>query len=250
MSTGTDQQRMKRQQSHRIVYFFVEGSIGAGKSTLLERVRSRLLWRGLPGPLVVVPEPIDAWRDVDGHNVLEAFYNDPKRWALAFQTHAMSTRVAAVRAAIEEASADGVHATIVLCERSVYTDRHVFVELLHRDGTLSDFERALYIRAYDYYISHAYPGKHGGVIYLRTDPRACAERIRRRDRTEESAIPLKYLERLHSMHQEALAAPDAWGGAALLNIDVEQLGSLPDDDAVADALADRIHAFITDIVQE
>jgi len=233
-----------------IIYFFVEGGIGAGKTTLLERISARLQALGLPGRLVVVPEPIEAWRNVNGYNILDCFYAEPARWALAFQTHAMSTRVAAVREAIDRCAEGEREPLIVLCERSVYTDRHVFVELLHRDGTLSDMERALYETAFDYYVPHAYPGRHGGVIYLRTDPRACAARIRRRDRTEEAAIPVEYLDRLHAMHEEALAAPDAWGGAELLDIDVESLGSLPDDDGVADALAERVRTFVARVVAE
>ena len=241
-----------RMSNERIVYFFVEGSIAAGKTTLLERIAERLRALGLPGTLVVVKEPIAAWRNVGGHNVLDRFYAEPSRWALAFQTHAMATRVAAIRSAIAAAIAarkpgESAEPIIVLCERSVYTDRHVFVELLHADGTLSDMERALYEQAYDYYVPHAYPGKHGGVIYLRSDPDACVERMRRRDRTEEAAVALAYLVRLHEAHERALTSPDgpvAWGGSDVLTLDVERLGNVPDDDGAADDVAERVRDFI------
>jgi len=128
-----------------IRYFFVEGSIGAGKSTLIERMESRLRALGVTR-LVVVPEPIDMWTDCDGSNLLELFYSDQRRWAHTFQVHAMSTRITAVRRAIErfELEVGGDAPVVVLCERSVYTDRHVFVETLVADGKMSEAERAAY----------------------------------------------------------------------------------------------------------
>ena len=58
----------------------------------------------------------------------------------------------------------------------------------------------------------------------------------------------EYLEALHAAHTEALAAPDAWGGAALLDVDAEALGDMLHDDAAADALAARVLAFIESII--
>jgi deoxyadenosine/deoxycytidine kinase len=119
--------------------------------------------------------------------------------------------------------------------------------MLHASGVLSDAERALYETAFDYYSTHAYPGYHGGVVYLHSDARACAKRIRHRDRDEESSITIEYLEKLHDAHETALARPDAWGGARVLRIDVETLGNVPDDDAAADAVSDRVRDFVTSV---
>ena len=66
-----------------IVYFFVEGSIGAGKTTILECLERRVAATGGGASIVTVPEPIAAWRNVRGHNVLNRFYAEPARWALA-----------------------------------------------------------------------------------------------------------------------------------------------------------------------
>ena len=232
----------------RLRYFFVEGAIGGGKSTLLERTQTRLaaLLGNERCTLVVVPEPLDLWTNVDGHNILQLFYDDPTRWAYAFQVHAMSTRVRAVRTAIER-TPDGGSApdTIVLCERSVFTDRHIFVETLHAAGTLTDAERALYVHAYDFFTSFVYAGDVGGVIYMRTSPEMCAEHIRLRDRTEEAAVKIDYLRTLHESHEAAIARSDTWAGAPRLIVDVRtELANLPSDDAVADSAAQRLYEFI------
>lgn len=42
------------------------------------------------------------------------------------------------------------------------------------------------------------------LVYLRTSPEVVYERMRKRARSEESCVPLKYLEELHKLHEEWL----------------------------------------------
>jgi len=230
----------------RVRYFFVEGSIGAGKSTLLARTETRLRALGLVN-LVVVPEPLDRWTDVDGSNLLQLFYDDQSRWAHTFQMHAMSTRITAVREAVEQALVKCRFGEdlIVLCERSVFTDRFVFVEALVADGVMSQAEHAAYLCAYRYFGEREYPGEHAGVVYLRSQPHTCQNHMRERDRTEETSVSMAYLERLHEHHERAIANDKAWHGAERLILDVEALGRIHDDDAAADKCAATLHRFIT-----
>jgi hypothetical protein len=73
----------------------LEGNIAAGKSTLLRLLEDEVGY-------VVVPEPISRWQSVSpagekscGGNLLELFYNDPKRWGLTFQMYAFLSRTMA-----------------------------------------------------------------------------------------------------------------------------------------------------------
>ncbi len=43
-----------------------------------------------------------------------------------------------------------------------------------------------------------------GFIYLKTDPSICFQRLQKRKRSEESNIPLSYLNLLHAKHEEWL----------------------------------------------
>lgn len=43
-------------------------------------------------------------------------------------------------------------------------------------------------------------------MYLRTTPEVVYERMRKRARSEESCVPLKYLEELHKLHEDWLIA--------------------------------------------
>jgi deoxyadenosine/deoxycytidine kinase len=228
----------------RIIFIFAEGNIGATKSTFIQCIRERLAERLAPHRLVVVPEPIEAWRHVggaDGPNALDALYKN--RGAFLFQVHAMSTRVAAVRDAIaaELASSSATVDLYVLCERSVYTDRHIFVEMLARTGQLDALEYAVYRVAFDYFTSYAYPASHARVLYLYSEPRACAARIQERNRNEETGITLEYLEALHAQHEAALATtPNAWNGAPVCRLNVETMVDLRReraDDIVTQLLA-------------
>ena len=51
----------------------VEGNIGCGKTTFLEHF-SRFEKR-----VEVLTEPVDRWRNANGHNLLELMYKDPER---------------------------------------------------------------------------------------------------------------------------------------------------------------------------
>ena len=102
------------------------------------------------------------------------------------------------------------------------------------------------MRAFDYFGSHDYPGEHAGVIYLRTQPKTCAEHICERARVEETTVPLEYLERLHAQHKRAINdSSETWRGAERLVLDVEQLGRINDDDEAADRCARKLARFIT-----
>jgi len=216
-----------------LVYVFVEGNIGAGKSTLLalleEPLRRALRERAGDGALLaVVPEPVHAWQrvpdgDGGGHlNLLDAFYADPPRHAFAFQAHALVTRVDAVHAAAAAAlAAAGASPSllVLLCERSVYTDRGVFVRALAQRGALTPLERAVYAAWHASWCTRLLPARHAVVAYLDVPPDECARRVRERARGEERALPLEYLELLHRLHGEALAQHDTlWPGAARFTV--------------------------------
>jgi ABC-type cobalamin/Fe3+-siderophores transport system ATPase subunit len=76
----------------RQITFCVEGNIGAGKTTWLDMVRSDT---GAEHELIeVVPEPVHQWqKSPQGHNMLDLFYKDPKKYAFAFQQFVLVTRM-------------------------------------------------------------------------------------------------------------------------------------------------------------
>ena len=173
--------------------FTVEGTIGAGKTTLLERLQKE--W---PEATILL-EPVGTWmsiQDKDGTSLLDHFYADKKRWSYTFQTAAFLTRILDMEKVLEDGSSSKPR--IVITERSVLTDRHVFAAMLHRNGDMTDMEYELYLRWYDRYASKI-PIK--GILYLATDPATAMERIDRRGRTAEAGIPRSYMDDLDSQHR-------------------------------------------------
>jgi deoxyadenosine/deoxycytidine kinase len=113
----------------------------------------------------VVPEPIDDWTHVQdgGHNILKAFYEDPEKWAYAFQVGAGAAAIGCrtlmvlvpplrqmyvfctrVRSAMESENLGQAAKPLRLLERSVFSDRNVFVKNSHKAKHFSDMQLDMY----------------------------------------------------------------------------------------------------------
>jgi len=169
----------------------LEGNIGAGKTTI-GRAMAAAEEYGF------IEEPTTAWREGFASNLLELFYSDTQRWAFTFQICAFITRAKTWR----EVLALDDHSRVVL-ERSILCDRFVFAENCYRTGLMTATEYQLYCGMWDFLVSH-YCVEPDLILYLRTPAEECLERIRARDRAEESGIPLEYLLQLESLHDEWL----------------------------------------------
>lgn len=172
--------------------FFIEGNIGAGKSTFLSSV-GRFL------KVQPIFEPCHAWQDVGGTgNILQAFYQDGKRWAYTFQSYAFISRV------LEQEKNNTLYpGEIQLLERSVYSDRYCFAKNAYELGLMSPLEWGLY-REWFEWLAQSRLSRPAGFIYLKTDPKICFERLSSRGRMEEKSVSLDYLELLHTKHEEWL----------------------------------------------
>lgn len=165
----------------------IEGNIGAGKSTFLKIVREYLNAQ-------VVFEPHERWQNVGGHNLLDHFYKDMKRWSYTFQSYAFVSRV---QTQWEEASK--MQEVVQIVERSVFSDRYCFARNCYELGFMTELEWKLYQEWFSWLIT-VLPLPHA-FIYLRTDPSTCSTRIQKRSRSEEELIDISYLKRLHECHE-------------------------------------------------
>ncbi len=169
---------------------FIEGNIGAGKSTFV-----KILQKYLPN-LVISLEPCDEWQNVQGYNLLFEFYKDPFRWGLLFQIYASMTR-------IRKQQKDGACADqIQIMERSWFSDRYCFAQMLHQFGKIDDLGWAVYGQMWDWYMRNT--DIPLGFIYLRVPAEICFDRLKERNRSEEAGIPLQYLQQLEEYHEKLL----------------------------------------------
>lgn len=75
----------------KVFRIIVEGNIGCGKTTFL-KIFAKNCASMTKKPLIV-PEPIDLWRDVGGVNIFQLLADDPKRWSFAFQSYVQLTMI-------------------------------------------------------------------------------------------------------------------------------------------------------------
>lgn len=191
--------------------FCVEGNISVGKTTFLQRIANETI--ELRDLVEVVPEPIGKWQDVgpDHFNILDAFYAEPQRYAYTFQNYVFVTRVMQ-----ERESSAGIK-PLRLMERSVFSDRMVFVRAVHEANWMNEMEISIYDSWFDPVVS-TLPGLiPDGFIYLRASPDTCHQRMKLRKREEEGGVSLEYLRDLHEKHESWLF-PSQSGNHGVLSV--------------------------------
>lgn len=203
----------------------VDGNIGAGKSTFLAALAAAM------PEAEVVQEPVGEWmtlKNAEGKSLLELFYEDKRRWAYVFQNCAILTRLRTIRDALATTTK-----RVIITERSVLTDRHVFAEMLRASGDIDDLEWALYMKWFD---SFAADLPIRGVVYITTGVGTSAGRIVERGRHGEEHIPLDYLAALDEQHHRWLAATDL----PVIQISTETGVSVEDNIAQVRAFVERL----------
>lgn len=177
--------------------YSIEGNIGSGKSTLVKILRTYFASEEEP-TIIFADEPVEEWmgvKDSKGDDILSKFYRDQEKYAFSFQMMAYISRIAILKKLVKKYP-DG----LIFTERSVYTDKHVFAQMLYDEKKISEIDFIIYNKWFDNFLDEI---DVTGVIYLRTDPEKCYERIKKRNRRGET-IPLEYLKLCHKYHENWL----------------------------------------------
>ncbi len=172
----------------------VEGNIGSGKSTLVEMLKESL---GKEKDIIFLQEPVEEWNtimDKNGQTILQKFYADQQKYSFAFQMMAYITRLALLRKTVKENPN-----AVIVTERCLYTDKFVFAQMLYDAGKIEDVEFSIYLNWFDEFIEDLPISK---MVYIKTCPNVCYERMIKRNRNGEAGIELSYLEQCHDYHQK------------------------------------------------
>ena len=156
----------------------IDGNIAAGKTTVLHEIEKK----GYP----VFYEPFESnpW--------LPLYYQDPKKYALNTQLWFLSERFRQYK------NADFSSFGVVFIERSMYTDRFIFVELIRRQENLTQLEIDTYKHHFEIY-KNPLPDLS---IVLDTPPTECKKRMTIRGRGMEEGVPLDYLQQLGDVYSD------------------------------------------------
>ena len=180
----------------------IEGNIGSGKSTILDHLETSM--GDLSARVVVLKEPLGVWEAIKdpktGENILEKFYKDQSKYAFSFQVMAYASRLSLIRQAIEK----NPNCAVIVCERSLEADKHIFAKMLHDDGVIEDINYQIY---QSFCKEFAREFGLDSIVYIDADAEVCHERVGKRSRQGEGGIPLEYLQKCKKYHDEWLLDP-------------------------------------------
>ena len=187
--------------SNNYTIISIEGNIGSGKSTLLANLRDHFKEND---DIVFLKEPVDEWakiKDINGVTILEKFYADQEKYSFPFQMMAYVSRIKELRNTIKDKFKNGSKNIIIITERSLYTDKMVFAKMLYDTGKIEHVNYQIYLNWFDTF-SDEFPVHK--VVYVKTAPEKCHERIVKRSREGEDNIPLSYLKSCSFYHDNML----------------------------------------------
>jgi deoxyadenosine/deoxycytidine kinase len=201
--------------------FSIEGNIGSGKSSLIEYLKKYNF------NYYYLPEPVNVWnevQDLSGTTILEKYYQDPVKYSFPFQMMAYISRLKMLRDAVTSLP----HDIVIITERSIFTDREIFAKMLYEDNTMEHIFYLIYLKWFDEFKTFDL----NGIIYVQTLPETCEERVVKRNRKGEQGIPLEYLEKCNSYHEQWINN---------VNVPVLYLDGTPNH---SDKTVQAIHEFV------
>jgi len=217
----------------------IEGNIGSGKSTLLENLKQKYADHK---HIIFLPEPVDDWekiKDNEGNTMLKKFYADQEKYSFAFQIMAYISRLTIFRKTVKDIK-DNNNTTqyIIITERSLYTDKHVFAKMLYDQGKIEDVCYQIYLNLFEEFVND-FPISN--IVYVNTNPEKCYERIHKRARDGEEVIPLAYLTDCHNYHEAFL---DKTTGIQSIKLILNGNVDIYENDNIVQKWLTQIHTFI------
>lgn len=231
----------------------IDGNIGSGKSTFLKKLRDKY-----DDEFEFVDEPVELWRtfkDSSDKNILENFYSDKRRWSYTFQNMAFITRTIYLRNSVNLFKQKIMLSSptklllgklllrktfVIISERSIFTDKNIFLKMLYDDGLVDASELAIYDYWFEYLKDNVILN---GILYIRCTPEISKQRITKRERSEEQSIGMDYLQRLHDYHEKWLM--DGNNRKPLLVIDGNV--EFENDENQLDNMFDKLKKLINEI---
>lgn len=171
----------------------IEGNIGSGKTTLINKLQETLKQN-----IIFLEEPLDEWltiKDEDENTILSKFYSNQSKYSFPFQMMAYISRLNKLK---QQLNNNSKH---IFTERSLSTDKFVFAKMLYDNKLMDTCEYQIYNKWFDCFNKETAITK---IIYVKTDPLVCNERVNKRSREGENNISQEYLNTCHLYHEEMI----------------------------------------------
>ena len=177
----------------------IEGNIGSGKTTAKEKLKEYIMQKNGMESTVFVDEPTDEWQTIQddkGVPILVNLYSDIKRFAFRFQMMAYISRLKKLRDALRNPNIK-----IIITERCLITDAHVFAKMLYDSKHIEEDEYQIYTRWFDEFAKEVEPSC---IVYFKASTEVCMNRIKKRSRAGEQDMQYEYLDRCNRYHDDWL----------------------------------------------
>lgn len=152
----------------------LSGNISTGKSTLLSKLHD----------ITKIPvhlEPINEWGDS-----LKLFYQDTTKWSLMFNLNVIHSMYKWKD-----------NKEVSFYERSPYDCRHVFVNMQVEDKEMHPLELDIFDKVFK-----ELSWKPDIILYIKTSPELCFERMKQRNRDSERGVSFDYIKKVHDQYEE------------------------------------------------
>jgi deoxyadenosine/deoxycytidine kinase len=219
-------------------FIIVDGVISAGKTTLIRLLETNINNDNKQSEnkkLIVkaIYEPVDLWNST---GALQYFYEDIPKNCYEFQTYTYITRIASV---IDEIY-NNPDADIYILERSIWTDRYIFMELLK--DFVGDLRMCMYNQWCDLW-SYIMPMRVDKWVLLDTSLEESLKRIKIRNRLAETGVSEEYQTNLYNKHIEFYNKLKDEGKNVLVIENNLMDSNFITDGSVLDNIARKIIAF-------
>lgn len=217
----------------------IDGNIGSGKTTGKAKLQEYIMSlkkkkTTVDDSIIFVDEPTCEWeqiKDENGVPILTNLYKDVKRFAFRFQMMAYITRLQKLRKALRTPKVK-----LIITERCLLTDAHVFAKMLYDAGKIEKDEYDIYTRWFHEFSKEVEPSC---IIYFKASTEVCMKRIQKRNRLGEN-ISFDYLEECNKYHNE-------WLNSIPSNTTIPTLILNADVDADAYEYSSDIYHFINSL---
>lgn len=186
-----------REESPLIIV--VAGNIGVGKTTLTRMLAQELGCR-------VLSEPVEQ------NPYLSDFYEDMRRWAFHSQLYFLVYRAQMYCTLLRRGG------RMMIVDRSIYEDAEIFARNLYELGYMSHRDYQTYWEIYCTWCDLL--PRPDLVIYLKASTATLEQRIAKRGREIELALPTSYLARLNELYEDWATRFDL---CPLLSVDVDDV---------------------------
>lgn len=214
----------------------IEGNIAAGKSSIIEGIAKKFKETTL---VKCFPEPLSVWQQVPyvfqpgGFNLFKKLYENPSKYAFAFQLYALLTMYQRTVDALEEAGRlnESARCCLLVFERSFVTTQ-LFCQIQYDLNNLDSHEYGIYGNYVQMLLEKEPRLVPDQMIYLDVDPELAMSRMEQRKRPEEKHVSLEYLkiiDRAHRRHLKDVVSVSANGFKDGVSPDADRASSSTTD---------------------